>query len=83
MAGLGEHPRMARMVLAAQDAGLGAAGCLVAAMLGERDSLRGNHRVGPCLACTAWLSRARPVQFTNKVFMLVTNTCFVTRHGVC
>lgn len=44
MADLGEHPRLARMALAAVDAGVAEAGCLVAAALGERDVLRGRHR---------------------------------------
>jgi len=44
MAALGEHPRLARMALAAADAGAGAAGCLVAAVLGERDVLREGAR---------------------------------------
>jgi HrpA-like RNA helicase len=51
MAALGEHPRLARMALAAADAGVGAAGCLVAAALGERDVLReGARQAGADLA---------------------------------
>ena len=44
MADLGEHPRLARMAMAAADAGVAEAGCLVAAALGERDVFRGRQR---------------------------------------
>ncbi|KAK9845867.1 hypothetical protein WJX81_004581 [Elliptochloris bilobata] len=50
MADLGEHPRLARMVLAADDAGLAAAGCVIAAVLGERDVFHGHARPGADLA---------------------------------
>jgi ATP-dependent helicase HrpB len=41
MAALGVHPRLAHMVLRAQALGLGALGCAIAALLSERDPLRG------------------------------------------
>jgi ATP-dependent helicase HrpB len=41
MADLGMHPRLAHMVLAARGLGLGALACDLAALLGERDALRG------------------------------------------
>jgi ATP-dependent helicase HrpB len=46
MAGMPLHPRLAHMILAAEDAGMGAAACDVAAILSERDPLRftGRHR---------------------------------------
>ena len=44
MADLGEHPRLARLAVAAADAGVAEAGCLVAAALGERDVFRGAPR---------------------------------------
>lgn len=40
MAGLPMHPRLAHMVLEAKELGLGMAGCLLAAITGERDPLR-------------------------------------------
>ncbi|HYE51063.1 MAG TPA: ATP-dependent helicase HrpB [Azospirillaceae bacterium] len=41
MASLGLHPRLAHMVLKGAELGLGAEACLLAALLGERDILRG------------------------------------------
>jgi ATP-dependent helicase HrpB len=41
MAALGAHPRLAHMLLQARDAGLAATGCTLAALLTERDVLRG------------------------------------------
>lgn len=41
MAGLGVHPRLARMLLVARDRGDGWLGCLIAAVLEDRDVLRG------------------------------------------
>jgi ATP-dependent helicase HrpB len=41
MARLGMHPRLAHMVLKASDSGLGELACQVAAILSERDPLRG------------------------------------------
>jgi ATP-dependent helicase HrpB len=41
MASLGMHPRLAHMVLVADRQGRGALGCEIAALLGERDILRG------------------------------------------
>jgi ATP-dependent helicase HrpB len=41
MAALGVHPRLAHMVLRAQALGLGELGCAIAALLSERDPLRG------------------------------------------
>lgn len=40
IAGLGLHPRLAHMALKAKELGLGALGCELAAILGERDFLR-------------------------------------------
>ena len=40
MASLGLHPRLSHMLIAAQAVGLGAAACIVAALLEERDILR-------------------------------------------
>jgi ATP-dependent helicase HrpB len=47
MAALGVHPRLAHMVLRAQALGLGALGCAIAALLSERDPLRGPAGPGP------------------------------------
>jgi ATP-dependent helicase HrpB len=44
MAGLGAHPRLAHLLLRAREAGAGATGCALAALLGERDLLRGPAR---------------------------------------
>lgn len=41
MLALGTHPRLARMLLAARDHDVGSTGCALAALLGERDLLRG------------------------------------------
>ena len=41
MASLGLHPRLAHLVLSAQTLGLGAVACDLAALLGERDLLKG------------------------------------------
>lgn len=41
MSGLGMHPRLSHMVLRASDQGLGLLACELAAILGERDPLRG------------------------------------------
>jgi ATP-dependent helicase HrpB len=41
MAALGVHPRLAHLVLRAQALGLGPLGCAIAAVLSERDPLRG------------------------------------------
>ena len=43
MAALGGHPRLAHMALAAAPLGWGAAACELAALLGERDLLRGER----------------------------------------
>lgn len=40
LAGVGLHPRLAHMALAAKELGLGALGCQLAAILGQRDFLR-------------------------------------------
>ncbi|PWC52863.1 ATP-dependent helicase HrpB [Azospirillum sp. TSO22-1] len=40
MAGFGVHPRLAHMMLAGKDMGLGGLACQVAALLGERDIVR-------------------------------------------
>lgn len=40
MARLGTHPRLAHLLIKARGAGVGYTGCLVAALLGERDILR-------------------------------------------
>ncbi|WP_448188689.1 ATP-dependent helicase HrpB [Azospirillum sp. sgz301742] len=40
MAGFGVHPRLAHMMLAGKDLGLGGLACQVAALLGERDIVR-------------------------------------------
>ncbi|MEO7386765.1 MAG: ATP-dependent helicase HrpB [Gammaproteobacteria bacterium] len=45
MASLGTHPRLAHMLLGAKAAGTGGTACALAAILGERDLLRG--RAGP------------------------------------
>ncbi|MBW3628343.1 MAG: ATP-dependent helicase HrpB [Gemmatimonadetes bacterium] len=45
MAGLGMHPRLAHMALRAQELGLGALACEIAALLGERDLLRADGPV--------------------------------------
>lgn len=42
MAALGLHPRLAHMLLAAEPLGLGTLACELAALLGERDVLRGS-----------------------------------------
>ncbi len=44
MAALGAHPRLAHLLLRARAAGAGATGCALAALLGERDILRGGER---------------------------------------
>lgn len=44
MAGLGLHPRLAHMALAGRDRGHGRLACRLAALLGERDLLRGPGR---------------------------------------
>jgi ATP-dependent helicase HrpB len=51
MGGMPLHPRLAHMILAAGDAGMGAAACDVAAILSERDPLRftGRQRDGDLL----------------------------------
>ena len=41
MAGLGVHPRLAHLLLAAEDLGLGAAACDLAALLDRRDPFKG------------------------------------------
>ncbi|MEZ5564629.1 MAG: ATP-dependent helicase HrpB [Gammaproteobacteria bacterium] len=41
MLALGTHPRLARMLLAARASGISATGCALAALLSERDPLRG------------------------------------------
>ncbi|MEO3944998.1 ATP-dependent helicase HrpB [Gorillibacterium sp. CAU 1737] len=46
MAALGLHPRLARLLLAAQRLGLGRVGCALAALLGERDPFRGGREAG-------------------------------------
>lgn len=40
MAGLGEHPRLARLVLAAERLGAAPLGCMLASLLSEGDFLR-------------------------------------------
>ncbi|MEQ1800845.1 MAG: ATP-dependent helicase HrpB [Gammaproteobacteria bacterium] len=45
LAGLAAHPRLAHLLLGARSAGVGGTGCALAAVLGERDVLRG--RAGP------------------------------------
>lgn len=45
MAALGMHPRLAHMVLAADRLGLGAAACRLAALLSDRDPLRGSRSI--------------------------------------
>jgi ATP-dependent helicase HrpB len=45
MAGFPVHPRLAHLLLAARDMGAGAAGCDLAALLSERDILRGAREV--------------------------------------
>lgn len=45
MAALGMHPRLAHMVLAADGLGLGAAACHLAALLSDRDPLRGSRSI--------------------------------------
>ncbi len=44
MAALGAHPRLAHLLLRAREAGAGATGCALAALLTERDLLRGRER---------------------------------------
>lgn len=44
MAELGAHPRLAHMMLRARDADLGVAGCRLAALLAERDIVKGTLR---------------------------------------
>lgn len=44
MAGLGLHPRLAHLVLRGQELGLTRLACRVAALIGERDILRGTSR---------------------------------------
>jgi ATP-dependent helicase HrpB len=44
MARLGAHPRLAHLLLRAREAGLAATGCALAAVLSERDVLRGPGR---------------------------------------
>ena len=44
MARLGMHPRLAHMVLMAEQIGLGSLACEVAALLGERDIIKGSYR---------------------------------------
>ncbi len=44
MARLGAHPRLAHLLLRAREAGAGPTGCALAALLGERDLLRGPGR---------------------------------------
>ena len=44
MARLSMHPRLAHLLLRAKEAGIGATGCALAALLGERDILRGRER---------------------------------------
>lgn len=46
MAALGMHPRLAHMVIRAHREGLGALACDLAALLGERDPLRGQSSAG-------------------------------------
>jgi ATP-dependent helicase HrpB len=46
MAALGVHPRLAHMVLRARSLGLARLGCEIAAVLSERDPLRGGRRAG-------------------------------------
>lgn len=48
MAGLGVHPRLAHMLLAGAEAGLGDLACDLAAILSERDPLRGQDDVDLC-----------------------------------
>ncbi len=45
MAELGMHPRLAHMVLAADKLGLGATACELAALLSDRDPLRGTRSI--------------------------------------
>ncbi|TVQ49368.1 MAG: ATP-dependent helicase HrpB [Gammaproteobacteria bacterium] len=45
MAALGTHPRLARMLLASRDTDTVATACALAALLGERDPLRGEREV--------------------------------------
>ncbi|QHW29975.1 ATP-dependent helicase HrpB [Paenibacillus rhizovicinus] len=45
MAELGMHPRLAHMVLEAKPLGLGALACELAALLGDRDVLRGSRSI--------------------------------------
>jgi len=42
LAGLPAHPRLAHLMLSAREAGTGGTGCALAAVLGERDLLRGH-----------------------------------------
>lgn len=44
MVALGTHPRLAHLLLRARDAGVAATGCAIAALLTERDILRGRDR---------------------------------------
>ncbi len=44
MAGLGMHPRLAHMVLMGEQLGLGSLACEIAALLGERDVIKGSYR---------------------------------------
>ncbi|MFC4811188.1 ATP-dependent helicase HrpB, partial [Paenibacillus sp. GCM10023250] len=58
MAELGMHPRLAHMVLAAKPLGLGAPACELAALLGDRDVLRGSRSVDMRLRLDALRGRA-------------------------
>ncbi|VAW89634.1 ATP-dependent helicase HrpB [hydrothermal vent metagenome] len=44
MATLGMHPRLAHMVLLGEQLGLGSLACEIAALLGERDIIKGSYR---------------------------------------
>ena len=44
MAAVGAHPRLAHLLIKAREADLAATGCALAALLGERDLLRGKER---------------------------------------
>ncbi len=55
MAALGAHPRLARMLLASQETDTAATACALAALLGERDPLRGEREVDLRLRLT-WLA---------------------------
>jgi ATP-dependent helicase HrpB len=47
MAGMGVHPRLAHMMLRAEEMGLGGAACELAALLGNRDPFRGRDGAPP------------------------------------